>query len=116
MTAGLQRSDLIIVAGRPSMGKTALAMNIVEYIALKQKLPVAVFSMEMSGQQLAMRMLASLGRIDAHKMRTGRLRDDDWPRVTSALGLVEHAQVFIDDTPGLTPLELRSRARSLAGS
>ena len=114
MTAGLQMADLIVVAGRPSMGKTALAMNLVEYAAIEKRLPVAIFSMEMSGQQLAMRMLASLGRVNAHKMRTGRLSDDDWPRITSALGVVDGARIFIDDTPGLTPLELRSRARNLA--
>ncbi len=113
MTSGLQRSDLIIVAGRPSMGKTSLAMNMAENVAVGSKLPVAVFSMEMPGQQLAMRMLASLGRINAHKVRTGRLGADDWPRLTSAVGLLNEAPIFIDDTPALNPLELRSRARRL---
>ena len=113
MTSGLQRSDLIIVAGRPSMGKTSLAMNMAENVAVGSKLPVAVFSMEMPGQQLAMRMLASLGRINAHKVRTGRLGQDDWPRLTSAVGLLNDAPIFIDDTPALNPLELRSRARRL---
>ncbi|MHB1951552.1 MAG: replicative DNA helicase [Acidiferrobacteraceae bacterium] len=113
MTSGLQRSDLIIVAGRPSMGKTSLAMNIVENAAVGSKVPVAVFSMEMPGEQLAMRMLASLGRINAHKVRTGRLEDEDWPRLTSAMGMLTDAPIFIDDTPALTPIELRSRARRL---
>ncbi len=113
ITSGLQPSDLIIIAGRPSMGKTSLAMNIAENAAVGCKLPVAVFSMEMPGQQLAMRMLASLGRINAHRIRTGKLSDDDWPRLTSAVGLLNEAPVYVDDTPALTPLELRSRARRL---
>lgn len=113
MLSGLQPSDLVIVAGRPSMGKTSLAMNMAENVAVGSKLPVAVFSMEMPGQQLAMRMLASLGRINAHKVRTGRLGADDWPRLTSAVGLLNEAPIFIDDTPALNPLELRSRARRL---
>lgn len=114
ITSGLQPSDLVIIAGRPSMGKTSLAMNIVENAAVGSKLPVAVFSMEMPGQQLALRMLASLGRINAHRIRTGKLNDDDWPRLTSALGLLNDAPIYIDDTPSLTPLELRTRARRLA--
>jgi replicative DNA helicase len=113
MTSGLQPADLIIVAGRPSMGKTSLAMNMAENVALGAKAPVAVFSMEMPGQQLAMRMLASLGRINAHKVRTGKLGQDDWSRLTSAVGLLNKAPIFIDDTPSLNPLELRSRARRL---
>ncbi len=113
MTSGLQRADLVIVAGRPSMGKTSLAMNIAENVAVGSKKPVAVFSMEMPGQQLAMRMLASLGRINAHKVRNGKLGTDDWPRLTSAVGLLNEAPIFIDDSPGLSPLELRSRARRL---
>ncbi len=113
MTSGLQPADLIIVAGRPSMGKTSLAMNMAENVSVGSKKPVAVFSMEMPGQQLAMRMLASLGRINAHKVRTGRLGQDDWPRLTSAVGLLNEAPIFIDDTPALNPLELRSRARRL---
>jgi len=114
LTSGLQRGDLIIVAGRPSMGKTAFAVNIAEHGAIKDKLPVAVFSMEMPGEQLAMRMMSSLGRIDQHKVRTGRLEDDDWPRLTSAVSLLSEAKMFIDDTPALTPGELRSRCRRLA--
>jgi len=113
MTSGLQRGDLIIVAGRPSMGKTSLAMNIAENAAVGSKAPVAIFSMEMPGEQLAMRMMASLGRINAHKVRTGKLDDDDWPRLTHAIGLLAEAPMYIDDTPALTPLELRARARRL---
>ena len=114
LTSGLQPADLVVIAGRPSMGKTSLAMNIVENAVLGNRLPVAVFSMEMPGQQLAMRMLASLGRINAHKVRTGRLDPDDWPRLTSAVGLLDEAPLFIDDSPALSPLELRARARRLA--
>ena len=113
MTSGLQRSDLIIVAGRPSMGKTSFAMNMAEHAAIRDKVPVAVFSMEMPGEQLAMRMMSSLGRIDQHKVRTGKLSDDDWPRLTSAVGLLAEAPMFIDDSPALTPTELRARARRL---
>ncbi len=113
MTSGLQPGDLVIVAGRPSMGKTSLAMNIAENAAVGGKVPVAIFSMEMPGEQLAMRMMASLGRINAHKVRTGKLEDDDWPRLTHAIGLLADAPMFVDDTPALTPLELRTRARRL---
>jgi replicative DNA helicase len=113
MTSGLQPGDLVIVAGRPSMGKTSLAMNLAENAALSSKTPVAIFSMEMPGEQLAMRMMASLGRINAHKVRTGKLEDDDWPRLTHAIGLLAEAPMFIDDTPALNPLELRTRARRL---
>lgn len=113
-TAGLQKSDLVIVAGRPSMGKTTFAMNIVENAAIKHKVPVAVFSMEMPGEQLAMRMMSSLGHIDQHKIRTGKLGDEDWPRLTSAVGILSEAPIFIDDTPALTPGELRARARRIA--
>jgi replicative DNA helicase len=113
MTSGLQSSDLIIIAGRPSMGKTTFAMNIAEHAAIKHKVPVAVFSMEMPGEQLAMRMMSSLGRIDQHKVRTGKLTDDDWPRMTSAVSLLAEAPMFIDDTPALTPNDLRARARRL---
>ncbi|MEQ8289267.1 MAG: replicative DNA helicase [Gammaproteobacteria bacterium] len=113
-TAGLQKSDLIIVAGRPSMGKTALAINIAEHAAIKEKKSVAVFSMEMPGEQLAMRMMSSLGRIDQHKVRTGKLEDDDWPRLTSAVGILQETRMFIDDTPALTPAELRARCRRIA--
>ncbi len=112
-TSGLQSSDLIIVAGRPSMGKTAFSMNLVEQAAIKEKLAVAVFSMEMPAEALTMRMLSSLGRIDQHKVRIGRLTDEDWPRLTSALSILSETDIFIDDTPALTPLELRARCRRL---
>ena len=114
MTSGLQKSDLIIVAGRPSMGKTTFAMNIAENAAIKHGKAVAIFSMEMSGEQLAMRMMSSLGRVDQHKVRTGDLDDYDWPRITSAVGILDKAPLFIDDTPALSPIELRARARRLA--
>lgn len=113
-TTGLQGGDLVIVAGRPSMGKTSFAMNLVEEAAISQNLPVAVFSMEMPGTQLATRMLASLSRVNATKLRTGRLDNDDWPKLTSALGLLQDKHIYIDDTPALTPLEVRTRARRLA--
>ena len=113
-TAGFQRSDLIIVAGRPSMGKTAFAINIGEHAAIKGKSSVAVFSMEMPGEQLAMRMMSSLGRIDQHKIRTGKLDDEDWPRLTSAVSILQESRMFIDDTPALTPSELRARCRRIS--
>jgi replicative DNA helicase len=114
MTSGLQPSDLVIVAGRPSMGKTAFAVNIAQHAAVKESLPVAIFSMEMPSEQLAMRMLSSLGRIDQHKVRTGKLGDDDWPRLTHAVGVLSEVDMYIDDTPALSPGELRSRCRRLA--
>ncbi len=113
-TSGLQPGDLVIIAGRPSMGKTALALNIGEHVAIDQGLPVAVFSMEMAGTQLAMRMLGSVGRLDQHKVRTGRLADDDWPRLTHAIQKMQDAQLSIDETPALNSMELRGRARRLA--
>jgi replicative DNA helicase len=112
-TSGLQNSDLIIVAGRPSMGKTTFAMNIAEHVAIKERKPVAVFSMEMPGEQLAMRMLSSLGRVDLKRIRSGKLLDDEWPRLTSAVSLLAEAPLHIDDTPALTPTDLRARARRL---
>jgi replicative DNA helicase len=112
-TSGLQPADLVIVAGRPSMGKTTFAMNLAENAAIKSKEPVAVFSMEMPADALAMRMLSSLGQIDQHRLRTGKLNDDDWPRLTSAIALLNEAPLFIDDTPALTVTELRARARRL---
>lgn len=114
MTAGLQPSDLIIVAGRPSMGKTTFAMNLVEHAVISGDKPVIVFSMEMPGDALVMRMLSSLGRIDATKMRTGQLDDDDWPRLTSAVSLLKDRPLFIDDGASLSPTEVRSRARRIA--
>ncbi len=112
MTSGLQPGDLVIVAGRPSMGKTAFSINIAENIALEGK-PVAIFSMEMGGTQLVMRMIGSVGRLNQHTLRTGKLEDEDWPRMTHALGLLNDAPIFIDETAGLNALELRSRARRL---
>lgn len=114
MTSGLQPSDLVIVAGRPSMGKTTLVMNMAEHVAIKSGKPVLVFSMEMPSDSLAMRMMSSLGRIDQHKIRTGKLDDDDWPRVTSAVHMLSEAALFIDDSPGLSPSEMRARARRVA--
>ncbi len=113
MTSGLQAGDLIIVAGRPSMGKTAFALNIAEHVAVDVGLPVAVFSMEMGGTQLAMRMLASIGRLDSHRVRTGRLTDDEWSRLTYALGKLHEAPMHIDETGGMNPTDLRGRARRL---
>ncbi|MDD9855280.1 MAG: replicative DNA helicase, partial [Gammaproteobacteria bacterium] len=113
MTAGLQPGDLIIVAGRPSMGKTAFALNIAEYATLKKELTVAVFSMEMSGEQLSMRLLSSMGRINSNRVRTGQLEDADWLRLNSTMGILSKASMFVDDSVGLNPLELRSRARKL---
>jgi len=113
MTSGLQPGDLIIVAGRPSMGKTSLAMNIGEHVAIREGLPVAVFSMEMGAVQLAMRMLGSVGMLDQHRLRT-RLTDDDWPRVTHAVQQMQEGQIYIDETPALSVMEVRARARRLA--
>jgi len=112
-TAGLQPGDLIIVAARPSMGKTALALNMAEFAAIKTGKAVAVFSMEMASSQLALRLISSLGRIDAQRLRTGELADEEWPRVTSAITLLADAKIFIDDSPALSPMELRARARRL---
>lgn len=114
MTTGLQNSDLIIIAGRPSMGKTSLAMNIAENVAVGSDKSVAIFSMEMSGEQLVRRMLTSLGRINAQRIRTGALQEDDWSRLTSAINLLDQRKIYIDDTPGLTPTEIRARCRRLA--
>jgi replicative DNA helicase len=113
-TSGLQPGDLIIVAGRPSMGKTAFSLNIAENVALDAKLPVAVFSMEMGAAQLVMRMLGSIGKLDQHKLRTGKIAEDDWHKLTNALGRLNEAPVFIDESPGLTAMEVRARARRLA--
>ncbi|MFZ9678281.1 MAG: replicative DNA helicase [Quisquiliibacterium sp.] len=114
MTSGLQPGDLVIVAGRPSMGKTSIALNMGEHVAIDQGLPVAVFSMEMGATQLAMRMVCSVGRLDQQRLRTGRLLDDDWPRLTSAIQKMQEAQLYIDETPALNSLELRSRSRRLS--
>ena len=113
MTAGLQAGDLIVIAGRPSMGKTSLAINIAENGAIKEQKPVAVFSMEMPSEHLAMRMMSSLGSIDQQRIRTGKLEDDDWPRLTSAISMLNEAKLFIDDSAALSPGEMRARARRL---
>jgi replicative DNA helicase len=113
-TAGLQPSDLIIVAGRPSMGKTSFAMNLVEHAVMEGDGAVLFFSLEMPAEQLVMRLLSSLGRIDQTRMRTGDMHDDDWPRFTSAVSQLKDRPLFIDDTPALTPNELRNRARRVA--
>ena len=112
-TSGLQAGDLLIIAGRPSMGKTSLALNMAEHVAIEVGLPVAVFSMEMGGTQLAMRMLSSVGKLDAHRVRTGRLNDDEWARLSYALGKMHEAPLYIDETPALNPIDLRARARRL---
>ena len=114
LTSGLQNSDMIIVAGRPAMGKTALALNIAEHVAVHEHLPVAIFSMEMPGTQLATRFLSSIGRINQKKLRTGQLSEDDWERLTNAMQKLYDAPIFIDETPGLNPIDLRGRARRLA--
>jgi len=113
MTSGLQQGELIIVAGRPSMGKTTLVMNMAEHVVLNEKKAVGVFSMEMSGPQLAMRMIGSVGRVDQHELRSGTFKEEDWPKLVDAVGKLNEAQLYIDDTAGLNVLELRSRARRL---
>ncbi len=112
-TAGLQPSDLIVVAGRPSMGKSALASSIAEHVGVVEKLPVAFFSLEMSKEQLVQRILCSHARVDAHKVRTGFLSQADWPRLVSAAGKLSEAPIYIDDSPGISVLELRAKARRL---
>jgi replicative DNA helicase len=114
MTAGLQKGDLIVLAARPSMGKTALALNVAEHVAVEEGLPVAVFSMEMGAAQLAVRLVGSLGRIDQQHLRTGRLKPDEWERLPAAATRLSQAQIFIDETAALNPAELRARARRLA--
>lgn len=112
-TSGLQSGDLVVVAGRPSMGKTCLAMNIVEYAVIRKQASVAIFSMEMPAHQLTMRILSSIGRINQQHIRTGKLTDEDWPRLTSAVSMLSDSKLFIDDSPALSPIELRARARRL---
>jgi replicative DNA helicase len=114
MTAGLQKGDLLVLAARPSMGKTAFALNIAEHVAVKEELPVLVFSMEMGASQLAVRMVGSIGRINQQNLRTGRLADDEWGRLAEAVDKLGKSQVFIDETPALTVAELRARARRMA--
>lgn len=114
MTSGLQPGDLVVLAARPSMGKTAFAINIAEHVALNEGLPVAVFSMEMGASQLAVRVVGSIGRIDQGHLRTGKLSDDEWPRLTEAIEKLRTVSLHIDETPGLTSSELRANARRLA--
>ena len=114
MTSGLQPGDLVVLAARPSMGKTALAINIAEHVAVTERLPVAVFSMEMGASQLAIRLVGSIGRIDQGHLRTGRLSDDEWPRLTQAVERLQSVSLFIDETPGLSPSELRANAKKLS--
>ncbi|MBT8093066.1 MAG: replicative DNA helicase [Gammaproteobacteria bacterium] len=113
LTAGLQAGDLVIVAGRPSMGKTTFAVNIAENAAIGAKIPTAIFSMEMPSQQLAFRMISSLGRVDQTHLRTGNFPDEDWSRINTAVQLMSDAPIFIDDTPSMSPTEIRARARRL---
>ena len=114
MTSGLQPSDLVIVAARPSMGKTAFAMNLVESVLIKAEKPVLVFSMEMPADSILMRMISSLGMINQTRVRSGKLEEDDWPRLTSAVSMLKDRPLYIDDTAGLSPTEVRSRARRVA--
>jgi len=114
MTSGLQPGDMIVLAARPSMGKTSLAINIAEHVALNEGLPVAVFSMEMGASQLAVRIVGSIGRIDQGHLRTGKLSDEEWPRLTEAIEKLRNVSLHIDETPGLSTSELRANARRLA--
>lgn len=112
-TSGLQPSDLILIAARPSMGKTAFALNIAQNAAIRYKIPVAIFSLEMSKEQLVQRMLCAESNVDSHKLRTGRLDEEDWPKLARAMGPLSEAPIYIDDTPGISSLELRAKARRL---
>lgn len=114
MTSGLQAGDMIVLAARPSMGKTSFAVNIAEHVALNEGLPVAIFSMEMGAAQLAVRIVGSIGRVNQGNLRTGKLTDDEWPRLTEAIEKLRTVSLHIDETPGLTPGELRANARRLA--
>lgn len=114
MTSGLQPSDLIILAARPSMGKTSFAMNIAQHAALVEKIGVAVFSLEMSKEQLVMRLLSSVGRIDSMRIRSGKLHDEDWPKLSRAVGMLTEAPIYIDDTPSISVLDMRAKVRRLA--
>jgi len=113
LTAGLQPSELVVVAGRPSMGKTSFCLNIAQHAAVQERIPVAIFSLEMSKEQLVQRMLCSVAKVDSHKLRTGYLSDADWPRLTTGAGILSESPVFIDDTPGISLLEMRAKARRL---
>ncbi|MGH2442632.1 MAG: replicative DNA helicase, partial [Chloroflexota bacterium] len=113
LTGGLQKSDLVILAGRPSMGKTALALNIAHYVAVKEKLPVGIFSVEMSGEQLAQRLISMEAHVDSHRIRTGKMSETDWGRVGEAVGVLSDAPIFVDDSPTLGAQEMRAKARRL---
>jgi len=113
MTAGLQPSELVVVAGRPSMGKTSFSLNIAQHAAIQERIPVAIFSLEMSKEQLVQRMLCSVASVDSHKLRTGYLSDADWPKLTTGAGRLSESPIFIDDTPGISLLEMRAKARRL---
>lgn len=113
MTAGLQASELVVVAGRPSMGKTSFCLNIAQHAAVQERIHVAIFSLEMSKEQLVQRMLCSVARVDSHSLRTGFLRDADWPKLTTGAGILSESPIFIDDTPGISLLEMRAKARRL---
>ncbi len=113
ITSGFQPSDLILIAARPSMGKTSFALNIAQNAAIRFGIPVAIFSLEMSKEQLVQRMLCSESNVDSHRLRTGRLQDEDWPRLARAMGPLSEAPIYIDDTPGITSLEIRAKARRL---
>jgi replicative DNA helicase len=115
MTAGFQPSDLIIVAGRPSMGKTAFCLNLAQYAAIENKIPIAIFSLEMSKEQLVIRMFCSEAHVEGNRLRTGFLNESDWPKLTIAAGNLSEAPIFIDDSPALSVLELRAKARRLKG-
>lgn len=114
LTAGFHPGDLVIIAGRPAMGKTSFVMNIAEHAALSAKKPIIIFSLEMSSESLVMRMLSSLGRIDQNRLKTGKLNDDDWPRLTSAVSMLADAPIFIDETPSLSPAEMRAKVRRIS--
>lgn len=113
MTSGLQKGDLVILAARPSMGKTALALNIAQNVAVGGHAGVGIFSLEMSAEQLFFRLVSGLGRVDSRKLRTGRLNAEEWERVTHAVDTLVSSPIFIDDTPGVTPMEVRAKARRL---
>jgi len=113
LTSGFQPGELIIVAGRPSMGKTSFCLNIAQHAGIEERMTVAIFSLEMSREQLVQRMLCSEARVDSHKLRTGYLADRDWPKLTNAAGRLSEALIFVDDTPGISVLEMRAKSRRL---
>lgn len=114
MTSGLQPGDLVIVAGRPSMGKTAFSVNIAEHVGTELRLPVAIYSMEMGAVQLGLRMVGSIGKIDLHKLKTGKFEDEDWTKLTYAINRLSEAPIFIEETGALTALDIRTKSRRLA--